>query len=236
MFKQALFPCAAAVFGLSWLAATGTAPTAFADEPNGEGEVPAAAAPAVETTAVDDPDVAGLLASITSIANDLETGLDDLQDRIAASRESAERGEEVLNLMSTALEGVHGRLEQDSEIWQELEDLLEQWEEDMAAAQERAATDARWQARADAWADRIQTGTEIRRQLGDQATEANSLIQHISRERDLILEDYRLGEAQRAVDAMAEVGNQLTAFTGAMRQLADRTQDVVTDAAQAVPQ
>lgn len=190
-----------------------------------------------ETTAeAEDEDIADLLASITGMANELEGSLGDLEERIQASRESAEQGAEVLDLMSSALENVHDRLERDSEIWQELDAMLQQWEDDMAAAQARAASDPRWQARADAWGERIQTGVEIRRQLGEQAVEANSLIRHISGERELILEDYRLGEAQRAVDAMADVGNQMTAFTGAMRQLADRTQNVVADATEEVPQ
>ena len=84
-----------------------------------------------------EPNMGNLFQNVTDIADTLKADLTDLEARIQESRDSIEKGSEVLDAMLASVSSVHDSMAEDSEIWKELDALMDLWEQRRKSASDR---------------------------------------------------------------------------------------------------
>ncbi|MCB9948365.1 MAG: hypothetical protein H6842_11125 [Rhodospirillaceae bacterium] len=162
------------------------------------------------------PSVSELFSNVEDLAQELQSQLDTLDQQIAESENSLEAADQALSDTLATVAALNGRLAEDSEIWTDLSALLDEWEERRRQNIERAASDARYQATADAWGERIEHAIAARGQISEQRIRAQSLVAQIEAEREIVAEWIALGNADAVLQSLNLVRDQITAMNESM--------------------
>lgn len=173
---------------------------------------PPATAPAMllaQATAPGQPNPAAMIASLTKMSEDFQSTIRDVQGAVQASATSQERGAEALDRMLAAARAVAASVSDQSEIWRQVDTMLSAWTRQHREAEDRAARDAQFRQIANAWAERVRQASEVRGQIVSERGRTQVMIDQIESERSLILAFYALGEADKALEGLRRINNEL---------------------------
>ena len=179
------------------------------------------------------PDVARLVENVSAIATDLDANISAVMEALEAASASREDGARLLEQMQASIEAVHGSLAEDGDIWTELTRAMEIWDGNRQAALEKSETNPAFDRIAEEWSLKIEQAGELRKQILTQRAESMAMLDQIVSDRDVVLAYFDLGQADRALEAMQTVSDNLGRMNESMHQIVDQTQVV---AGPAIPQ
>ncbi|MDZ7621100.1 MAG: hypothetical protein U5O69_01180 [Candidatus Competibacteraceae bacterium] len=176
------------------------------------------------------PDMANLFQKVNDVAQQLQLNLSDLEANIQASRDSIEKGGQVLDAMLASVVAVHGSMAEDSEIWKELGALLELWEERRKETLQKSEANPAFLPVAQGWQTKLDTARELRNQISTERANSVALMRAIESDRDIVLAYYELGQADKAIEGLQKVSAGLTSLNENMQTIVK-----TADAAQQPP-
>ena len=174
----------------------------------------------------DQPNIAQLVEDVNAIADTLQANISGVRDALTAAADSRENGAKLLDQMQTSIEAVHGSLAEDSDIWTELKRVMDIWDENRKAALEKSETNPAFADIAEEWSFKIQQAGDLRKQILDQRANSMAMLDQVMSERELVLAYYELGQADRALEAMQTVSDDLGRMNDSMRAIVDQTEVV----------
>lgn len=183
----------------------------------------AALAPAALAVAVaglahaqeDEPDVAALVDDVSSIAQGLQVRIETLGEQMAVSSD-AESGTRALDEMLAAARELQDSLGRDSELWDEMNGMMDVWGQKRDDLLVRAADVPALRPVAEGWQSRIDEGLTLRTQILEQAAESEALIAQIEDQREVIIAYYDLNLADQALATMRLMSEELGTMNAAM--------------------
>ena len=173
-----------------------------------------------------EPNIARLVEGVGGIAADLEKNISAVMDALEATANSREDGAKLLEQMQASIEAVHGSLAEDGNIWTELTRAMEIWDRNRQAALQKSETNPAFDEIADEWSIKIEQAGALRKQILTQRAESMAMLDQIMSDRDVVLAYYDLGQADRALEAMQTVSDNLGRMNESMREIVDQTQVV----------
>lgn len=171
------------------------------------------------------PDMANLFQKVNEVAQELQTNLGDLEANIQASRDSIEKGGEVLDEMLASVTKVHDSMAEDSEIWKELDSLLELWEKRRQETLKKSESNPAFLPIAQSWQAKLDKGRELRNQISTERANSTALMRSIASDRDIVLAYYELGEADKALAGLQKVGANLANLNENMQAIVKTASD-----------
>lgn len=177
------------------------------------------ATPAAQPASGGAPDMAQLFEKVNGVAQELQANLTDLESSIQASRDSAEQGAKVLDEMLASVSSVHKSMAEDSEIWKELDALLEVWEKRRQETLKKSEANPAFVPIAQAWQSKLDTARTLRNQISTERANSVALIRSIESDRDIVLAYYDLGQADKAIEGLKKVGANLTSLNENMQAI-----------------
>ena len=175
-------------------------------------------------SATGQPNVAGLVEDVNAIAAELERNLSAVMEALTATADSREQGVRLLEQMQASVEAVHGSLAEDGGIWTELIRAMEIWDQNRKSALEKSETNPAFDEIAAEWGVKIEQAGELRKRILTQRAESMAMLGQITSDRDVVLAYYDLGQADRALEAMQTVSDNLGRMNESMRAIVDQTQ------------
>lgn len=204
------------ILSTSWSLAQDTASEEPAAEP----------APAEAEQAAGDPELGPLMENVVSIAEQLQSDIAALEENIQASRDSAEAGAEVLDAMLASVDKVHSSMAEESQVWGDLEGLLERWEENRRNALERSETNPAFTDIAEQWQTRIERARDLQDQIITQRANSLALRRSIEDDREVVLAYYELGQADQAIAGLQRVSESLQSLNDNMQTIVETVNTV----------
>lgn len=169
------------------------------------------------------PDMERLVEGVRTIAVDLEQNISAVMDALEGASNSREDGAKLLEQMQVSIEAVHGSLAEDGNIWTELTRAMEIWDGNRKGALERSETNPAFDQIAAEWSLKIEQAGELRKQILTQRAESMAMLDQILSDREVVLAYYDLGQADRALEAMQTVSDNLGRMNDSMREIVDQT-------------
>lgn len=176
------------------------------------------------------PDMANLFQRVTAVAEELQGNLSNLEASIQASRDSVDKGAQVLDEMLASVTAVHASMDEDSEIWSELAALLELWEERRKDSLTKSEANPAFLPVANAWQSKLDTARKLRNQISTERANSVALMRAIEADRDIVLAYYELGQADKAIEGLRRVSDNLSNLNTNMQLIVE-----TADAAQQAP-
>ena len=176
-----------------------------------------------QQTETEQPNIAMLLEDVNEIASNLENSIAGLHEAIQNSAKSKEEGAALLQQMQASVEAVHGSLSEDSEIWSELTKAMEIWDQNRQDALAKSETNPAFDPIAEEWGVKIDQAGELRKQILNQRAESTALLDSLMSDREVVLAYYDLGQADRALQAMTQVSDELGRMNDSMQSIVDQT-------------
>ncbi len=173
-----------------------------------------------------EPSMPALFEKVNKVAEELQASLSDLEGNIQASRDSIEKGGQVLDEMLASVTAVHGSMADDSAIWTELNSLLGLWEQRRKTALEKSETNPAFLKIADEWKIKINSAKELRKQISEERANSVALIQAIESDREIVLAYYELGQADKALESLKKVGDSLVSLNTNMQTIVETASSV----------
>ena len=172
------------------------------------------------------PNIAQLVEDVNEIADNLQTNISGVREALSAAADSRENGAKLLEQIQVSIEAVHGSLAEDSDIWTELTRVMGIWDENRQAALEKSETNPAFGQIAEEWSFKIKQAADLRKQILYQRANSMAMLDQAMSERELVLAFYDLGQADRALEAMQSVSDDLGRMNDSMRAIVDQTQVV----------
>jgi hypothetical protein len=163
-------------------------------------------------------DVASLVEDVTAIAEGLQARVASLGDQIAASSD-AETGTRALDEMLAAARELQESLGRDSELWDEMNGMMDNWAAKRDELLARSQTIPALKPVADGWQSRIDEGLLLRQQILAQAAESEALIEQIEEQREVIIAYYDLDLADQALETMRLMSEELGTMNSTMSSI-----------------
>lgn len=155
-----------------------------------------------------DADVAALVEDVTLIAQGLQTRIETLGAQMSQASD-LEAGTRAMDEMLAAALEVYESLNRDSELWDEMNGMMETWSARRDDLLERASQNPALQPVADSWQARIDRGLTLRQQIVEQAAESEALIDQIESQREVIIAYYEIDLADQALATMQAMSDEL---------------------------
>jgi len=211
------------ILSTSWSLAQESASEEPAAEPAAAEAEPA---PTEAEQVAGDPELGPLMENVVAIADQLQTDIAALEENIQASRDSAEAGAEVLDAMLASVDKVHSSMAEESQVWSELEGLLERWEENRRNALERSETNPAFTDIAEQWQTRIERARDLQDQIITQRANSLALRRSIEDDREVVLAYYELGQADQAIAGLQRVSESLQSLNDNMQTIVETVNTV----------
>lgn len=165
------------------------------------------------------PDMANLFQKVNEVAQQLQANLGDLETNIQASRDSIEKGGQVLDEMLASVSRVHESMAEDSEIWKELDALLALWEQRRQETLKKSEANPAFLPVAQSWQTKLDTGRTLRNQISTERANSVALMRSIESDRDIVLAYYELGQADKAIEGLQKVSANLSSLNANMQAI-----------------
>lgn len=176
-----------------------------------------ASTPAVEGS------IESLLTNVTDAAGGLEQTVTDLKERIAASANSAEEGTKLIDDMLAAATKVNASLGRDSDVWTQLNALMDNWTAKRDSLNEKGKNNPALLPVAETWQVKIDEAQILREQILVQAAESENLVQLLSQQREVILAYYDADAADAVLSTMQKMSEQLEGMNTEMKSILQQT-------------
>ncbi|MBK1719438.1 hypothetical protein [Thiocystis violacea] len=173
----------------------------------------------------DQPDMGKLFNKVNLVAEQLQANLNGLEASIQASRDSIEKGGEVLDAMLASVTRVNESMAEDSEIWKELDALLALWEQRRQGTLEKSESNPAFLPIAQSWQTKLDKGRELRNQISTERANSVALMRAIQSDRDIVLAYYELGQADKAIEGLQKVGANLASLNANMQAIVKTASD-----------
>jgi tetratricopeptide (TPR) repeat protein len=167
-----------------------------------------------------------LFTRVNEVAQQLQTSLTDLETSIQASQDSIEQGAQVLDDMLASVTAVHDHLNEDSAIWSQLDALLALWQRRYDEALTHSEADPAFLPIVQAWQDKLETARALRNQISTERANSMALIQSIEADRAIVLAYYELGQADKALESLRKVSENLSHLNDNMQQIVQTASEV----------
>lgn len=174
-------------------------------------------ATAAQPKSAEQSDMASLFQKVNDVAKELQTNMADLEKDIQASRDSIEKGGKVLDEMLASVTAVHDSMAEDSEIWKQLNSLLDLWEKRRKESLQKSESNPAFLPIAKAWQSKIETAKELRKQISTERANSVALMRSIQSDRDIVLSYYELGQADKAIEGLKKVSANLASLNENMQ-------------------
>ena len=115
---------------------------------------------------------------------------------------------------------------EDGDIWIELTRTQEIWEERRSSALEKSETNPAFKAIAEEWSVKLDDAAKLRKQILSQRAESMAQLDQIASQKEVMLAYYDLGQADRALEALEQVSNDLGRVNETMRTIVDQAGQV----------
>ena len=179
-----------------------------------------------QKTEAEQPNVAILLEDVNEIASNLENRIAELQDILQKDPVKKEEGTALLEQMKASVEAVHGSLSEDSEIWTNLTNLTEIWDQNRQDALAKSETNPAFDPIAEEWGVKIDRVGELRKQILTQRAESIALLDSLKSKHEVVLAYYDLDQADRALQDLTQLSDDLGRMNDSMKSIVDQTQIV----------
>lgn len=172
---------------------------------------------------------------VTVLVSQVSESAERLQgavERFSQAMESAgtqDAGMRALDEMLEAARGVNNSLNKDSEIWAQLDGLINTWSAKRDSAIERARTNPGLQPLAERWQEKIGKAVELRTAILDQGADSAMLVQDIENKKEVIAEYYELDAIDQVLSEMQVMSDELTAMNASMQEILEKTVGVQED-------
>ena len=166
-------------------------------------------------------DVASLVKDVTAIAEGLQARVSTLSDQISASSD-AEAGTRALDEMLAAARELQESLGRDSELWDEMNGMMDTWAAQRDELLERSKKIPALKPVADGWQSRIDEGLVLRQQILAQSAESEALIAQIEEQREVIIAYYDLDLADQALATMRLMSEELGTMNATMSSILEQ--------------
>ena len=170
------------------------------------------------------PNMADLSKQLSETTKTLEANIESFAQRIEESRNSVDSGRKLLDDMEVAIKTINERLEENSDIWTQLDVLLADWEIKRQDALDRAETTPAFKEIAAEWASKLNMARETRNSILENRAESASLLDAMTERRDVIFANYELGKAQAVQDAMNESNNNFGKLIEGMKKIVSQAE------------
>ncbi|NKN31690.1 hypothetical protein [Marichromatium bheemlicum] len=169
-----------------------------------------------------------LVEGVQQSAVRLQDAVDGFRAAMAQAN-SQDSGMAALDEMLDVARDVNESLNKDSEIWNELQRLIDEWTAKRDSVIERARTNPGLQKLAKNWQDKVDQVIELRSLILDQATDSEMLVQDIENKKEIIAEYYELNAIDLVLAEMQVMSDELTAMNDSMRLILEQTAGVEGD-------
>ena len=170
--------------------------------------------------------LATLFEEVNSVAGELEGNITALQEALNESIHSMEEGALLLDQMEFAVKAVYERLAEDSEIWTSLVKATELWGQREQEMLEKSEANHVFEQIAKEWGVKVQKVGVLRDQILTQRAESTALLDQLVSDREVVLAYFELDQADRALEAMQKVSDDLGQMNNAMRTIVEQTKEV----------
>jgi hypothetical protein len=168
-----------------------------------------------------DGDVANLVNDVTAIAELLQKRVASLGEQVAASSD-AEAGTRAIEEMLAAARELQTSLGRDSKLWDEMNGMMDTWSAKRDDLLERAKKLPALKPVANGWQSRIDEGLHLRQKILAQAAESEALITQIEETRAVIIAYYDLDLADKALETMRLMSEELSTMNSAMSSILEQ--------------
>lgn len=168
-------------------------------------------------------DVATLLKNVSDTAQRLQATVGDLDSRIEASKNSAENGNALLNDMLASARDLESSLGKDSPVWLELSTLFDEWGKKRDHARKQSETKPQFTEIAELWQSKLTEALKLREQILKQAAESQALVDAIEAQREIVLAYYEVQAADKVLESMRAMSDDLAEMNESMRAIVDQT-------------
>ena len=179
-----------------------------------------------EESNAEQPNIAVLVEGVNAIASDLEKNISTVVEALASAANSRDDGAKLLEQMQISIEAVHGSLAEDGNIWTELTRAMDIWDQNRKAALEKSQTNPAFDEIAGQWSVKIEQAAKLRQRILTQRAESRAMLDQVMSDREVVLAYYDLGQADRALEAMQTVSDNLGRMNESMDAIVDQTQVV----------
>lgn len=167
----------------------------------------------------DEPNMAELLDTIGVVAVDLQTSIDGMIAGMARASNSVEEGTRILDEVLAAARAVDSELGTDSEVWTDLNALLDTWTLNRDSAREAGRENARMNEIADLWQARIDEANTLRDQILEQSARSGVLVEQLEDQREFIIAMYAVADADAVLAEMQQVSDELAVMNASMEEI-----------------
>lgn len=169
----------------------------------------ASATPVIaQTQEPEEPDMVELVESVTVIATVLSDRVATLSEVIAASADG-DAAARALDEMLEAARQMQSDLGRDSEVWSDINTMLEVWGNRRDDLRARAVDNQALGPIADTWQARIDEALTLREQILGQSAESQALIDQIEAQREVVIAFYDANLADQALATMRAISDEL---------------------------
>ena len=172
------------------------------------------------------PNMKDLLNQVNDTAKGLQESIDSFSESIAQAKDSEAAGKKLLDEMEATIQTINGRMNMDSDIWQQLNALLKEWEKNKQAALDKSESAPAFKEIAAKWGERIDKATALGQSIREQAAESGTMLDALKERRDLILAQYQLGDAEAVLAAMTKINDNFTKLNDGMKGIVEKTEEV----------
>ena len=166
----------------------------------------ASATPVLAQT--EEPDMVELVESVTLIATGLSNRVATLSEVIAATTDGDTAAQALAEMLEAARQ-MQADLGSDSEVWQDINAMLEVWGERRDDLRARAVPNPALAEIAETWQARIDEALTLRDQILNQSAESQALIEQIEAQREVVIALYEANLADQALATMRAISDEL---------------------------
>lgn len=156
----------------------------------------------------EEPDMVELVDSVTTIATGLSERVTTLGEVIAATTDG-NTAAKALDDMLDAARQMQADLGRDSEVWEDINTMVEVWEARRDTLREKAVDNPALAPVAETWQARINEAMALRQQIKDQSDESLALIDQIEAQREVVMAYYDVKLADQALATMRAISDEL---------------------------
>lgn len=156
----------------------------------------------------EEPDMVELVENVNTIATGLSTRVSSLSEIIVNTKDG-DAAAKALDEMLAAVNQMQADLGRDSQVWTDINAMLEIWGQRRDDLRNRAVENQALAPIADTWQARIDEALNLREQIRNQSAESRALIDQIEAQREVVLAFYDANLADQALAEMRAISDEL---------------------------
>ena len=166
-----------------------------------------------------EPNMADMLNDIGVVAGNLQASIGNMTEGMEEAANSREDGARILDQVLAAARAVDEQLGEGSDVWMDLDGLLETWTANRDTAREAGETNDQMNQIADLWQERIDEAQTLQNQIIEQSARSGVLVAQLENQREFILAMYDVATADMVLAQMQQVSSELGEMNASMEAI-----------------